>query len=827
MRLYELAKELSLTSRKLLSFFKSKNVVLKSNLVKLKEDQITLARKTFSRRAKLLESEEILKKAREEEKKERQKREKEEETKRKEDEKKRKEAAKKRKAEEKKKAAAKKKAPAKKAKPKGRTVADKVAERLQKTQKARPAKKKSRTPAKTTALDTEDTPDESPVILLETEADVLPDDDIRRKIQELEEEARRKAEREERHARLLQRRQGWGMNGTFKRARPRRRPPKRRFGKKAAPMKHVRPDKVTVVPPITVRDFSSLIGVKVRDILAHVLRKGLHATINSAIEPEVAAEIGLEHGVEVQVRDAPDAEEYLAALEDVAAEPDKMVRRPPVITLLGHVDHGKTSLLDRIRRANVHEHEAGGITQHISSYRIEVEGRELVFVDTPGHEAFTDMRARGANVTDLVILVVAADDGVMPQTEEAINHARAADVPIVVALNKIDKPNANRLRAKQQLAALDLTPEEWGGDTVLVELSALTGEGISDLLEMLVLSADMLDLKGNPAQYAVGTVLEAKLTPGIGVQATVVVRDGTLHVGDNIVAGTIMGRVRAMYDTDGSLLEEALPSWPVLVSGFPEVPEAGEKLYVVNNLQKAKDAVLQRKERQRLQDTGSREAVTLENLFSKFEAGKIKEFRLVIKTDVKGTADVIKASLEGLSTDEVKVKLLHVGVGNVNESDVLLADASQAVVIGFSVQVDDNAKALAEKRTVDVRIYDVIYELTSHVKAAMEGLLEPEEREIITGHCEVRQAFRTSRVGVVAGCYVLDGRVARNSKARIKRDEETVFTGGLDSLRRFKDDVREVKEGFECGIKLSGFDDVKVGDIIETYEIEKVARKLE
>ncbi len=855
MRLYELAKELGLTSRKLLSYFKSKKIVFKSNLAKLDENQITLARRTFARRVKLLESDEILKKAREEERKERQKRRKEEEKKqraqeaklKKEKEKEAKAKAKakaksktkkKPKEEEKlkakpkakaKKPPAKKRAAPKKAKPKVKTVADKVAEQLKKRQKAHraPARKKKPARVRKGAKEVEEAPEKSPVIKLADDKEQLAPDDLRRRVMELEDEARKRAEREERHARLLRRRQGWGMEGRFKRARPRRRPPRRRYARKAARPEHVRPEKVSVVPPITVRDFSSEIGVKVKDIISFLMRKGEHVTINSTLESETAEELGLEYGVEVTVTEAPDAEDYLAALENVPAEPDALVPKPPVITLLGHVDHGKTSLLDRIRSTNIHEHEPGGITQHISSYKIDVDGRELVFVDTPGHEAFTDMRARGANVTNLVILVVAADDGVMPQTEEAIDHAKAAGVPIVVALNKIDKPNANQLRAKQQLASLNLTSEEWGGEVVVVEVSALTGDGISELLEMLVLSADMLDLKANPGRPAIGTVLEAKLTPGVGVVATVIVKDGILRIGDDIIAGSSIGRVRAMYDTEGNLIKEALPSWPVQVTGLPEVPGAGERLYVVDDVHKAKDAVLKRKERQRLESVISREAVTLENLFEKFKAGKVKEFRLILKADVKGTADVVSATLEGLSADEVKVKMLHVGVGNVNESDVLLADASQAVVIGFSVLVDENAKTLAEKRKTDVRIYDVIYELTSHVKAAMEGLLEPEEREIITAHCEVRQTFRSSRAGTVAGCYVLDGSVSRSNKARVKREGKVVYEGALDSLRRFKDDVREVKEGFECGISLSGFDDVNIGDVIETYEIEKVARKLE
>jgi translation initiation factor IF-2 len=829
MRLYELAKELGLTSRKLLSFFKSKNVVLKSNLVKVSDEQAELARKTFARRVKLMQSEEILKKAREEEKKEREKRKKEEEKKKREEEKKRKAEQKAKEKEKKKKKAAAKKKPTKKAKPKGKTVADKVAEKLSKARKAAPPAKKKKKKSKKAKVEEveEETADETPVIQLGDEAEELDEDDLRRKVLELEEEARRREEREEKRASFLKRRQGWGVDGGRGRARPRRRHTRRKFSRRSTPTKHVRPENAIIELPVTVRTLSSAIGVKVRDIIGFLLRKGTRVNINSPLEQETAEEIGLEFGVEVEIKQAPDVEDYLASLEHLPAEEEDLVSRPPVITMLGHVDHGKTSLLDRIRQTNVHEQEAGGITQHISAYRIEVNGQELVFVDTPGHEAFTEMRARGANVTDLVVLVVAADDGVMPQTEEAIDHAKAAGVPIVVALNKIDRPNANPLKAKQQLATLGFTSEEWGGETVVVEVSAVTGQGIDDLLEMLVLSAEMLDLKANPKRPAMGTVLEAKLSSGVGVAATAVVKDGTLRVGDDVIAGSSIGRVRAMYDMEGRQIEEALPAWPIQVTGLSEVPGAGDRFYVVDDVQKAREAVDQRKEKSRAESVVTREAVTLENLFERFQAGKTKELRIVLKADVRGTADVIKATLEELSTDEVKVRILHIGVGSINESDVLLADASEAIVVGFTVKVDEKAGDLAEEKKVDVRIYEVIYELTSEVKAAMEGLLEPEEREVITGHCEVRQSFRSSRLGVIAGCFVLDGYVTRNSRVRLKREDDTVFEGSLDSLRRFKDDVREVKEGFECGMKLSGCDDVRVGDVIETYEIEKVARKLQ
>ncbi len=836
MRLYELAKELGLTSKQLLSFFKSKKIKFKSNLVAVKKNQAELARKVFGRRARLKESERILKEARAAEEKARQERKKAEEKKKREDEKQLK--AKRKKKEKEEKSAAKEKETKKKAaarekkvreKKKKKTVADEIAKRLKQKQKGPAAKVKRPARAKKTQVKEVEEAEETKgftIISLEEEEKLAPSS-LRHKIRELEEENRSRLEREQRHAQLMRRRHGARLDGPRARPKPTRRRHKRRFARRVAPQKVVKPEKVTLEPPISIREISAAMGVKARDILGFLLRKGEHAGINTNISPELAEEFGVEQSIEVIIRSAPDMEDYLLSLEKVEDPPESLVPRPPVVTMLGHVDHGKTSLLDRIRRANVHEHEAGGITQHIGVYKIDVEGREVVFVDTPGHEAFTEMRARGANVTDLVVLVVAADDGVMPQTEEAIDHARAADVPIVVALNKIDKPNANRLRAKQQLASLDLMSEEWGGDTVVVEVSAVTGEGINDLLEMLLLSADLLDLKANPARPAVATVLEAKLTSGVGIVATVIVKNGTLRIGDDIVVGSSLGRARAMFDTEGEPVKDALPSTPVAVSGLSQVPEAGDKLYVVDDLQKAKEAVEQRKERERNKSLFTREVLTLENIFSRFEEGKAKELRLVLKADVKGTAEVVKATLEELSTDEVKVRILHAGVGNITESDVLLAEASSAIVIGFTVAVDENAKALAEERRVDVRIYEVIYELTSQVKAAMEGLLEPEEREVIVGHCDVRQAFRASRIGIVAGCFVLDGYVARNNLARVKRNDEVVFEGPLESLRRFKEDVREVKEGFECGIKLSGYNDVTVGYVIELYEIEKVARKLE
>ncbi|MBI5366269.1 MAG: translation initiation factor IF-2, partial [Planctomycetes bacterium] len=501
--------------------------------------------------------------------------------------------------------------------------------------------------------------------------------------------------------------------------------------------------------------------------------------------------------------------------------------RAPVVTILGHVDHGKTSLLDRIRSANVAAGEAGGITQHIGAYRIKTkEGKPIVFLDTPGHEAFTKMRARGANVTDLAILVVAADDGVMPQTEEAYSHAKAAGAKVLVAMNKIDKPGAKADRVKHQLATLGLISDEWGGGTVICEVSALTGQGIEHLLEMIVLEADMLELKANPSRLATGVVLEARQSEGRGNVAHVLVQNGTLHKSDQFVCGRAFGKVRDLIDDQGTLLEEAGPSTPVEISGLNTLPDAGDRFFVVKDLATAREVAEGRERKSRETQMLERRHVTLENLFSQIEGGKVKELRIILKADVKGSLEVLSHQLGSIGTSEVKVRLIHNAIGNVGESDVLLADASDAIVIGFHVGMDEQVRALTQVKGVDVRMYEVIYKIIEDLHAACEGLLEPEKIEVVTGHAMVKEVFRISRIGNVAGCMVADGKVERSNSVRVKRDGKVLWEGKLGSLKRVKDDVKEVAEGFECGIKLDGHDDVQRGDVLETFAIQTVARKL-
>jgi translation initiation factor IF-2 len=596
----------------------------------------------------------------------------------------------------------------------------------------------------------------------------------------------------------------------------------------AAPQKFERPTKVTLSPPFTVKELSTAMGVRVPDIIGRMMKKGKMLRLNDPINEELALEIGLDFNVEVEVQRKREAEDELAqfAEQQGAEKPEDLKPRAPVITILGHVDHGKTSLLDRIRKTNVAAGEAGGITQHISAWRVEYNGKPIVFVDTPGHEAFTNMRARGANVTDVAVLVVAADDGVMPQTEEAFNHAKAAGVPVVVALNKVDKPGANPMRVKQQLAGLGLQPVEWGGQTEVIEVSAVTGQGIPDLLETLALQSEILELRANPAKPAIGTCLEARVTEGRGIVAQLLVQQGTLHRGDVIICGTGYGKVRAIFDDKGRQLPEAGPATPVEVIGLEEVPEAGAKFYVLDDLAKAKEIALQRLQRKRLEQIADRTHVTLDNIFERLKAGATKEVRVVIKADVKGSIEVLSKELPALSTNEVKVKLLHAGVGGITESDVLLADASDAVVIGFNVVADEKAKATAEQKGVDIRTYRVIYQITDDLKKAMEGLLEPEERETVTAHVEIRKTFKASQIGTIAGCYVQKGKLERSNKVRLIRDGVIKFEGEIASLKRLKDDVKEVREGLECGVVLKNYNDIQEGDRLEAYTVEKVARTL-
>ncbi|HHT9119429.1 MAG TPA: translation initiation factor IF-2 [Candidatus Hypogeohydataceae bacterium YC41] len=589
----------------------------------------------------------------------------------------------------------------------------------------------------------------------------------------------------------------------------------------------IREQKVVLGPPVTVKELSSKLGVKANNIITKLLMEhNITATMNQGLDEDTVALLAMDYGIEIEFKEAKRSEEELKIEFEVPSKATDLMARPPIVTFMGHVDHGKTSLLDAIRKTNVAAGEVGGITQHIGAYRVETSGRSVVFLDTPGHEAFTAMRARGSQVADIAVLVVAADDGVMPQTEEALNHAKAAGVPVVVAVNKMDKPEANPMRVKQQLAQLGLVPEEWGGKTGYIETSAVTKKGLDGLLERLLLEAEMLELKANPKNPARGVVLDARLHEGRGVVANVIVQAGTLRLGDITLCGQAYGRVRAMYNDRGKAVTEAGPSYPVSISDLSTIPEAGEKFYILKDIQKAKEIASSRQSQLREAGLKGRSHVSLENLYTKIEAGKVKELKLILKADVKGSLEVLEKMLEDLSTEEVKVRILHSGVGSITESDTILADASDAIVIGFYVTFEEGVASLAEARGVEVRLYQVIYDVTRDVKAAMEGLLEPEKKEVVTGQVEIKQVFKISRLGNIAGCIVKSGKINRNSLIRVIRDGAVLFEGKLASLKIVKEDVKEVRQGLECGIKIAGFDDIKLGDIIEAYEIQQFARTL-
>ncbi|GJQ58389.1 MAG: hypothetical protein SCALA701_11900 [Candidatus Scalindua sp.] len=584
--------------------------------------------------------------------------------------------------------------------------------------------------------------------------------------------------------------------------------------------------KITLEVPASVKDVSKALGLKANDIISKLLiDHNVCATINQTLDNDLIEMLGLEHDVEIELVQAKDIEDEIL-FEDEEGSAEDLKPRAPIVTFLGHVDHGKTSLLDNIRKSNVVSIEAGGITQHIGAYRVDANGKSVVFLDTPGHEAFTSMRARGANVTDIVVLVVAADDGVMPQTEEAINHARAAEVPIVVAINKVDKPEANVLKVKQQLSALDLMPEDWGGKVQMIETSVVTKKGLDDLLEGLLLEAEVLDLKASSKKLARGVVLEAQIHEGRGVIATLLVLEGIIKHGDIILCGQAYGRVRALYNDLGKDIKEAGPASPVVVSGLSDCPEAGDKFYIVKDIQNAREIALKRQRKMREISLTGRQHVTLDNLYKKIEEGQIKEIKIILKADYKGSVEVLKKSLEELSIKEIRIKILHSGVGGITETDILLADASDAIVIGFHVVPEDKANQLAQESGVDVRLYKIIYDATNDIEAAMEGMLEPDKIEKSTGKIEIRRIFKVSKLGNIAGCYVKSGLVTRNSFVRLIRDNVVLYDGTLSTLRVVKDDAKEVKAGYECGIKLSGYNDIKIGDIIESYEIHKVARTL-
>jgi len=579
---------------------------------------------------------------------------------------------------------------------------------------------------------------------------------------------------------------------------------------------------ITLAEGMTVKDLAEKLDTKVKDVLKKLLERRLMMTINSTIDPDTATVIAREFGADVQMRTF---EQEIGDSEAEARRPEDQVTRAPVVTVMGHVDHGKTTLLDAIRETRVAEREAGGITQHIGAYAVDVNKRKVVFLDTPGHEAFTMMRARGARVTDVVILVVAADDGVMPQTKEAIDHARAAGVPILVAINKIDKPDANPDRVKKELADLGLVPEEWGGQTVTVAVSAKKRQNLELLLEMILLVTEIAELKANPKRSASGTVLEAKLDKGRGPVATVLVQDGTLHVGDNVIAGTIVGKVRALIDDRGRPTRSAAPSTPVEVLGLGGLPQPGDMFQSIADAAKARQIAVFRQNQAREKAQMARQPrLTLESLKQQIAEGGMKELPIVIKADVQGSAEVLADTLAKLSDESVKIRIIRAGVGAINESDVLLASASNAIVIGFNVRPDRNAGDLAEHESVDVRLHSVIYNVTDEIKKAMEGLLEPTLKEVRLGLAEVRQLFKVPKVGTVAGCMVLDGVIKRagDAQARLLRDNVVVYEGKLGSLKRFKDDVAEVKSGFECGMSFERFHDLKVGDVIEAFVVQSV-----
>lgn len=583
---------------------------------------------------------------------------------------------------------------------------------------------------------------------------------------------------------------------------------------------------VKITPRTTVKEFAELIGQRPADIVRKLMEMGQMLTFHQPMNLDAAAMLAEESGVKIDIAIEKVGDDLLQDVLEAGGE-ERPEPRPPVVTIMGHVDHGKTSLLDAIRQTNVAEGEAGGITQHIGAYTVSVRGKQVTFLDTPGHEAFTAMRARGAKVTDVVILVVAADDGVMPQTIEAIHHAKAAGVPLIVAMNKIDKPTANPDRVKNALSEHGLISEAWGGDTIMVEVSAKQKTGLDTLLEMILLQAEVLELKADPHRQARGTVVEAKIERGRGPVATVLVQSGTLRGGDAYVVGTFSGRVRALINDRGEKVQQAGPSIPVEVIGLPGVPSAGDVFHVVSNERVAREIAEERAQKRRAVELTSPAKVSLDDLFAKIQEGSVKELAIVIKADVQGSSEALAGAVEKLSTDAVKLRVIHNAVGGIMESDVLLAAASRAIIIGFNIRPEPKATALAEQQGVDVRLYTIIYDAIADIKAAMEGLLEPTLKERVLGRAEVRQVFMIPKVGAVAGAYVVDGLISRTSAGvRVIRDNVVVYQGKFGSLRRFKDDVREVQQGYECGLSIENFNDVKAGDIVEAYTIDKIATKL-
>ena len=585
---------------------------------------------------------------------------------------------------------------------------------------------------------------------------------------------------------------------------------------------------IELPPIITVRELADTIQASPIEVIKTLMANGVMANINQQIDFDTAAivagEMGYDATLETQETGAGDEIGEIPLWRRVIANenPDELVYRPPIVTILGHVDHGKTTLLDAIRHTSVVDDEAGGITQHIGAYQVEHNDRTITFLDTPGHAAFTAMRARGAQGADIVVLVVAADDGVMPQTREAIAHAKAAQIPIIVALNKIDKPNADPERVNQQLAEIGLVPDEWDGDTIVVPLSAKLREGLDDLLEAILLVAENLEIRANPMGRIIGTVIDAKVDRSMGVLATLLIQNGTLNLGNIVVAGTTHGRLRAMFDHLGHKVQDAQPSAPVAVMGLNDVPVAGDLFQVVESDKQARALTRERKNNQKTAAESQRSVFTLEQLFEKFQAGEVRELRLVIKADVQGSLEPIKSSLDDLGTGDISITVLHEGTGNIGENDVMLAVASKAIVIGFNVEVDSAAQRLADTEGVSIRNYKIIYRLVEDIEMALKGMLEPEIKETIIGHAEVRAKFRIKKIGSVAGCYVVDGELKRNAKVRVLRGKEVQYEGDIGSLKHLQDDVTEVRTGFECGITFKKFNDFEEGDILECYIIEEV-----
>jgi translation initiation factor IF-2 len=577
---------------------------------------------------------------------------------------------------------------------------------------------------------------------------------------------------------------------------------------------------ITIAEGVTVKELSEKLGIKGNLVVKRLMEKKIFATINQTLDVKLAEELARDFGA--STNKVSYEEETTHDIQQTEVELDRE-KRAPVVTIMGHVDHGKTSLLDAIRSAHVADHEAGGITQHVGAYAVEKNGHKIVFIDTPGHEAFTRMRARGAKVTDIVVLVVAADDGVMPQTVEAIDHAKAAGVPIIVAINKVDKPDAQPERIKQQLSDRGLVWDEWGGDTVMVPVSAKTKLNLDLLLEMILLVADMRSLKANPARPAMGTVLEAKLDRARGPVATVLVSNGTLRVGDYFICGSVFGRVRAMFDDRGAPIREVGPSMPAEVLGFESLPEVGDAFQAVTDTAKAKQIVIYRESKARDVAMSKTNRITLEQFHDQLKEGEVKELNIILKTDVGGTAEVLTDTLQKISTDKIRIKVLRAAVGAITESDVLLASTSNAIIIGFNVRPERNAQTLAEQEKVDIRLHTIIYELADEIKRAMTGMLDPVFKEVYKGRAQVRDVFRISKVGAVAGCMVQDGVITRSSEVRLLRDNVVVHTGKVLGLKRFKNDASEVKAGFECGISLENYNDIKPGDVIEAFATERVA----